>query len=334
MKQTNYIVLIGVGYWGSKILDKLIKLKKRVIVFDTNNKQLENIQKKYPKKKITTINKLVLLKNFNYDSVLIASPAQFHFNHINYFISLNKNIFVEKPLCIEFSEIKKIKAKLKNYKKIFMVGHLMHYHNAFKKIKFLKKKNFFGNILYLYSSRLSFGKLRRHENILSSFAPHDLSMIIALMDSNPVITNCTGSKILSKKVYDNSIINLRFKNNINSHIFVNWLSPFKEQKFVVIGSKNMLVFDDTQEWDKKIVCIHKPLIKSDKSYVLNSKKLSFLKVKKNDALLDELKYFFYCIKQKKSPISNIDESIKIYSLLDTAIKKIKKSFKNEKKIYS
>ena len=91
------------------------------------------------------------------------------------------------------------------------------------------------------------------------------------MKSKPKIIGCSGSKILSEKVYDNSIINLRFNNKVNSHIFVNWLSPFKEQKFVVIGNKNMLVFDDTQEWNKKIMCVNKPLIKQNKSYVLNSK---------------------------------------------------------------
>ena len=205
-----------------------------------------------------------------------------------------------------------------------MVGHIMHHHNAFKKILFLDKNNFFGKILYVYSSRLSFGKLRRYENILSSFAPHDLSMILALMKSKPKIIGCSGSKILSEKVYDNSIINLRFNNKVNSHIFVNWLSPFKEQKFVVIGNKNMLVFDDTQEWNKKIMCVNKPLIKQNKSYVLNSKKFSYIKIKKNDALMDEIKYFLNCIKFRKKPISNIDESLNIYGLLYKCLKKIKR----------
>jgi UDP-2-acetamido-3-amino-2,3-dideoxy-glucuronate N-acetyltransferase len=173
--------------------------------------------------------------------------------------------------------------------------------------------------MYLYSSRLSFGKLRKYENILSSFAPHDLSMILALMKTTPKIISCSGSKMLSKNIYDNSIINLRFNNKINSHIFVNWLNPFKEQKFVVIGTKNMLVFDDTQDWSKKIMCIKKPLINQNNSIVLNAKKYSYLKIKKNDALLDEIKYFLECTIKNKKPISNINESFKIYGLLDKAI---------------
>ena len=327
MSVKKYIVLVGAGYWGSKILEKLLKLNQNVIIFDKDINIHKNLKNKINSNTII-VNNLNKINNFDFDSVVISSPAQFHFEHIKFFMKLNKNIFVEKPLCINFNHINYIKKKLINYKKTFMVGHIMHHHNAFKKILYLKRKNFFGKILYIYSSRLSFGKLRKHENILSSFAPHDLSMILSIMKSKPTITNCSGSKILSKKVYDNSIINMKFKNKINSHIFVNWLSPFKEQKFVIVGNKNMLVFDDTQDWNNKLMCIKKPLFYQNKSYVLNSKKISYIKINKNDALLDEIKYFLSCNKYKKKPISNIDESFQIYGLLDQAIKKLKI---NEKK---
>lgn len=320
----SFIVLVGVGYWGSKILEKLVLLNLNVIILDSNIKTLSIHKKKYNNKKYIFIENLHDLKKFDYENVIIASPAQQHFQQINYFLKLSKNIFVEKPLCINFKQIKLLKNKLHNYKKIFMIGHIMHHHNSFKKILELKKKNFFGKILYLYSSRLSFGKLRKFENILSSFAPHDLSMMIALMNEAPIVKNCSGSKMLSNKVYDNSIINLKFSKKINAHIFVNWLSPFKEQKFVVIGEKNMLVFDDTATWNKKIMIIKKPLMIQNKSYVLNNKKITFIKTKKNDALLDEIKYFCECAKYKTKPISDIDESIHIYGLLDKSIKILKK----------
>lgn len=324
MDKKSFTVLVGAGYWGSKILEKLVLLNLNIIVLDSNNKTLLIHKKKYSDKKCIFIENFYDLKQLDYENVIIASPAQLHFQQINFFLKLNKNIFVEKPLCINFNQIKLLKKKLLNYKKTFMVGHIMHHHNGFKKIVELKKKNFFGKILYLYSSRLSFGKLRKFENILSSFAPHDLSMMIALMKKAPIVKNCSGSKMLNNKVYDNSIINLKFSKKVNAHIFVNWLSPFKEQKFVVIGEKNMLVFDDTAAWDKKIMIINKPLIVQNNSYVLNNKKISFLKTKKNDALLDEIKYFCKCAKNKSKPISGIDESFHIYGLLDKSIKILKK----------
>ena len=324
MHKKLFTVLVGAGYWGSKILEKLILLNLNIIVLDSNNKTLSIHKKNYINKKCIFINNFYDLKKFNYENVIIASPAQLHFHHIKFFLKLDKNIYVEKPLCVNFEKIKLLKKRLRNYKKTFMVGHIMHHHNSFKKIIELNKKNFFGKILYLYSSRLSFGKLRKFENILSSFAPHDLSMMIALMKKNPILKNCSGSKMLNNKVYDNSIINFTFPKKVNAHIFVNWLSPFKEQKFVVIGQKNMLVFDDTAAWDKKLMIIKKPLIVQNNSYVLNNKKISFLNTKKNDALLDEIKYFCKCAKNKSKPISGIDESFHIYGLLDKSIKILKK----------
>ena len=294
MIKNSYTVLVGAGYWGSKILEKLISLNLKVVVLDSSMKVSNELKKKYINCKCTFINNLNQLKEFDYDNVLIASPAQFHFKHIMFFLKVKKNIFVEKPLCIEFSKIKILNKKLKRYKKVFMIGHIMHHHNGFKKIIELKKKNYFGKILYLYSSRLSFGKLRKFENILSSFAPHDLSMMIAINKSKPILKNSSASKMINNKIYDNSIINLKFHNNVNAHIFVNWLSPFKEQKFVVIGKKNMLVFDDTADWNKKLMVIRKPLVKQNNSLVLNSRKISYIKIKKNDALLDEIKYFLNC----------------------------------------
>lgn len=148
-------------------------------------------------------------------------------------------------------------------------------------------------------------------------------MMIAINKSKPILKNSSASKMINNKIYDNSIINLKFHNNVNAHIFVNWLSPFKEQKFVVIGKKNMLVFDDTADWNKKLMVIRKPLVKQNNSLVLNSRKISYIKIKKNDALLDEIKYFLNCSKLKKKPISDINESLKIYGLLDEAIKKLK-----------
>ena len=205
-----------------------------------------------------------------------------------------------------------------------MIGHIMNFHNSFKKILKLNNRKYFGKILYLYSTRLSFGKLRKHENILSSFAPHDISMMLAVMNKLPKIENSTGTKILNNKIYDNSIINFQFSNNIKGHIFVNWLSPFKEQKFVIIGTKRMMVFDDSENWDKKIMIINKPIIKQNNSFVLNSKKIKYLNSLPNDALKDEIKFFINSSQNKKKLKKDLIVSLSVYKLLFKALTKIKK----------
>ena len=133
-----------------------------------------------------------------------------------------------------------------------MVGHLLRYHSAFIKLQELLVSGELGRIQYIYSNRLSLGKIRREENTLWSFAPHDISMILALCNEMPDFVYARGSNYLHKGLADVTTIHLSFPSGINSHIFVSWLHPFKEQKLVVVADKKMAVFDDTQPWDKKI----------------------------------------------------------------------------------
>ena len=197
MHKLKNIVLVGAGYWGEKILDKLIQLDQKVILIDKDVRKYKKFKNKYKTKKIVYLKSFKELGNFFFESVIIASPAQNHFSHINYFINLKKNIFVEKPICLTKNELKKIIQSLKTYKKSFMIGHIMNFHNSFIKISKLNNRQYFGKILYLYSTRLSFGKLRKYENILSSFAPHDISMMLGIMNKLPKIENSTGTKILN-----------------------------------------------------------------------------------------------------------------------------------------
>ncbi len=324
MHKLKNIVLVGAGYWGEKILDKLIQLDQKVILIDKDVRKYKKFKNKYKTKKIVYLKSFKELGNFFFESVIIASPAQNHFSHINYFINLKKNIFVEKPICLTKNELKKIIQSLKTYKKSFMIGHIMNFHNSFIKISKLNNRQYFGKILYLYSTRLSFGKLRKYENILSSFAPHDISMMLGIMNKLPKIENSTGTKILNNNIYDNSIINFQFRNNTKGHIFVNWLSPFKEQKFVIIGTKKMMVFDDSENWDKKIMIINKPVIKQNNSLVLNTKKVKYLSSTPNDALKDEIKFFINSSEHKKKLKKDLTVSLNVYKLLFKALTKIKK----------
>ena len=131
-----------------------------------------------------------------------------------------------------------------------MVGHLLQYHPAIHRLKALINEGSLGKIQYIYSNRLNFGKIRKEENILWSFAPHDISVILSLVNEMPVSASCTGANYLSPQIDDTTMSHLYFNNGIRAHIFVSWLHPFKEQKLVVIGDKQMAVFDDTLAWDK------------------------------------------------------------------------------------
>jgi UDP-2-acetamido-3-amino-2,3-dideoxy-glucuronate N-acetyltransferase len=134
-----------------------------------------------------------------------------------------------------------------------MVGHLLQYHPVFIRLKELANSGELGRINYLYSNRLNLGKIRREENILWSFAPHDRSMILALAGEEPESLITTGGNYLHQQIADVTTTRLVFPSGLRAHIFVSWLHPFKEQKLVVVGENKMAVFDDTQPWEDKLL---------------------------------------------------------------------------------
>ena len=133
-----------------------------------------------------------------------------------------------------------------------MVGHLLQYHPAFLQLGELVRAGEVGRIQYLYSSRLNLGRIRREENVFWSFAPHDLSMILALAGEPPTKVSAVGCSYLHPSIADVTTTHLEFANGIRGHIFVSWLHPFKEQKLVVVGDAGMAVFDDGQPWERKL----------------------------------------------------------------------------------
>ena len=137
-----------------------------------------------------------------------------------------------------------------------MVGHILQYHPAVIKLKEVIDSGELGKIHYVYSNRLSIGKLRTEENILWSFAPHDISVILMLLNEEPVNVSAFGGDYLNKGIYDTTMTTIEFRNGVKGHIFVSWLHPYKEQKLVVVGSKAMAVFDDVSS-EKLFLYPHK-----------------------------------------------------------------------------
>ena len=134
-----------------------------------------------------------------------------------------------------------------------MVGHVLEYHPAVLKLRELIDEGALGKLLYLYSNRLNFGRVRTEENALWSFAPHDIALLLRLMGEMPEEVAVRGATHLNDGVADASLMSLRFPKSVPAHVFVSWLHPFKEQRFVAVGDRQMAVFDDTAPWEEKLL---------------------------------------------------------------------------------
>jgi predicted dehydrogenase len=176
--------------------------------------------------------------------VVIATPAETHYKLARQALQAGKDVLVEKPLALTYEQGLDLVRLAEKYGSVLMVGHVLEYHPAVVRLLELVRSGQLGKIQYIYSNRLSLGKVRREENILWSFAPHDIAVILRLVDGLPFQVVACGGSYVQPNIADVTVTNLLFDNGVRAHIHVSWLHPFKEQRLVVIGSRQMASFDD------------------------------------------------------------------------------------------
>ncbi|MBI4389714.1 MAG: Gfo/Idh/MocA family oxidoreductase [Nitrospinae bacterium] len=246
------LALIGAGYWGKNLARNFYQLNALKIVCDPSQEVLASKRQKYPDVE-TSVSFSDTLLCPDIDAVVIATPAVMHYSMVKESLLAGKHVFVEKPLAMTEKEGAELVALAREKGKTLFVGHILQYHPAIGALKDMLRKGELGKIHYIYSNRLNLGKIRREENILWSFAPHDISVILSLVNEEPSSVKVVGSNILHPHIADTTLTHLQFPCGVAAHIFVSWLHPFKEQKLVVVGDRKMVVFDDAAPREKKLV---------------------------------------------------------------------------------
>jgi len=310
------IGLIGLGYWGKNILRNLSDLNVLNTACDSNSKTIEERKKDFPSLKFSSSFEEIL-NNPKIEAVAIATPAATHYELVKKALNANKDVFVEKPLALKYNDGKELVELAKKRNKILMVGHVLQYHPAIIKLKELFSEGKLGKVRYIYSNRLNIGKLRVEENILWSFAPHDISVILELMHEEPSKIDCFGGSYLSEGVYDITLTTLEFKDKIKAHIFVSWLHPFKEQKLVIVGSQAMAVFDDLTK-EKVFVYPHRIEWENGKIPVAYKAQHYPVAIEDKEPLKEEMKHFIECISARKQPKTNGEEGLRVLKVLEKA----------------
>lgn len=323
------IGLIGAGYWGKNLVRVFFELGVLKIICDLDKNILAERKKEHPGLEITEkFNDILNDKDIK--GVVVSAPAVLHYKLTKKALLAGKDVFVEKPLSLKVKEAEELVKLAKKDKRILMVGHLLLYHPAIKKLKELIKKKELGEVHYIYSNRLNFGKLRTEENVLWSFAPHDVAVIIDLMEDilgmpKKVNVISVGKSYLQKKIPDTTLSFFQFNKGKAAHIFVSWLNPFKEQKLSIIGSKGMVVFDD-QSQEKLTLFKHKIGWKKEIPEAIKDEG-QVIKIGNEEPLKEEAKHFFKCIAKRKKPITDGTEGLEVLKILDACQKSIDKNGK-------
>ena len=311
------ICVIGGGRWGVNHIKTLYSLNISVGCVDTKLNQLKKLKSQFHQ--IVCFSSIEESFRENFDGYVIATPAFTHAKLAKLIISNNKPVLVEKPLSVSVSQSKEIKSALNKYDGRLVVGHLLLFHPAIQKIKSMIDNGKIGEIQYIYSNRLNFGRVRTEENVFWSFAPHDISLFQFYSNSFPSKVFSLGGDFLQKNIHDTTITYLKYPNGIQGHIYVSWLHPFKEHRLVVIGSKGSLHFEDSIN--------NKPLLfyeKDDSKGILSLKNKIPKKIEYQSVLPleNELKYFIEVIKGKPTEIANIDEGMDVIKILEMASKSL------------
>jgi UDP-2-acetamido-3-amino-2,3-dideoxy-glucuronate N-acetyltransferase len=310
--------IIGAGRWGVNHVRTSYQLlgDKLKFVCDFNPKASEKMAEISADIPFTT--RLEdLIDNPNINALIIATPAETHFKIAKEALENGKNVLVEKPITLISSEARELVEIAENTGMKLMVGHVLLYHPAVKKMKEMIEINKIGKLQYIYSNRLNLGAIRSEENILWSFAPHDISVIQYLLGSNPVYIDAKGADILQNEIEDTTITYLSYPGNIYAHIFVSWLHPFKEQRLVVIGAEGMFVFEDSLKTDK-LKFYPKGFRNINGAFQKFEEDFEIIEFENLQPLAEEQKHFFECILNNKKPLTDGIHALEVLEILEKA----------------
>ncbi len=306
------IAVIGCGYWGKNLIRNFSELGPLAAVCDSNHQLAQSYCDKY---KVDNLSINQVINDKNIEGVVIAVPASLHSSIAIEMMNAGKHVYVEKPLAINLSDGNAMIKSAKKNDVQLMVGHLLQYHPVFVSLLELVKLKRLGSLSYIYSNRLSFGKIRKEEDVIWSFAPHDISMILSLTGENPNKITIEKTCLIQPGIADIATIHMEFLSGLKAHISLSWLHPYKEQKLVLIGDKSMAVFDDSKDWDEKLAIYDHEVSLSKEKIHLEKAELEFIKVPKSEPLKNECSHFIDVVDGLTKPITDGSEGLRVLAVL-------------------
>ena len=326
------IALIGFGYWGPNVA-KNIHANPNLNLYsicDYNEDRLEKAKSIYIEQTTYQSDYKKLLSNPDIKAIAVAVETSGHFHLVKEALLAGKHVYVEKPFTSTVKEAEELEKLAQELNLIIHVDHIMIFHPVIRKIKELIQNNDLGDILFIDAMRMNLGQIKKDVSAMWDLAVHDLSIIDYLMDGKePFYINSVGEKYYNPKE-SLCFLTMRYQGFI-SHIQSSWISPLKERKLIVAGTKKMVVFDDMKTAEKLMVYDKGVSIISGEDveyedYVVKTRDgdVWIPYIKQQDALYNSINHFRECILESKQSISNPNQAIRLQQILETADEKMNK----------
>ena len=322
------IAVVGAGAWGKnhiRVFSEITNARLKYIC-DSDPSKLLPIQKIYPQTK-TVENLKPILLDPDVRGVVVASSAFSHYSLSKEILLADKDVLVEKPMALNSKDAGEILTIAEKRGKILMVGHLLIYHPVVNRLKEMVASGELGKIYYIYTQRVNFGVIRKDENALLSFAPHDLSVILHLLDEEPVMVSAHGESYIQNGIEDVVFLTLQFSDGKMANIHLSWLDPHKLRKITIVGSKKMVVFDDMEVSEKLKIYdkgVESPSYSTYGEYLsLRFGDITIPSVKIVEPLRAEAEHFVQCIESRKEPKTGARDGLKVVKILMAAQQSLK-----------
>jgi predicted dehydrogenase len=323
------VAVVGAGAWGKnhiRVFSEIPNVRLKYVC-DRDSSKLTSLQKTYPQTKmIETVNPI--LQDPEVKGVVVTSSAHSHFPLAREILLADKDVLVEKPMALNLKDAEEMLEISQRRKKILMVGHLLIYHPVVDRLKEMVDSGELGRIYYIYTQRVNLGVIRQDENALLSFAPHDLSVILYLLEEEPVAVTAHGESYIQKGIEDVVFLGLQFSDSKMANIHLSWLDPHKLRRITIVGSKKMVVFDDMEASEKLKVYDKGVRNLSYDTYgeylSLRFGDITIPGIKMIEPLRAEAEHFIQSIESRKEPKTGGRDGLKVVKILMAAQESLKK----------
>jgi predicted dehydrogenase len=325
------VAVTGIGGWGKNLARNYSQIPGARLKYlcDLDQKKLKAIQVQLGVEK-TTADFNVPLEDPEVDAIVIATPGTTHYALCKRALLAGKDVYVEKPFVLSVKEGEEIVELARSEGRVLMVGHLLEYHPVVQRLKQMIECGDLGEIRYIYSQRINLGTVRKDENALWNFAPHDVSVLLYLLGTTPSDVSARGQSYLLPGVEDVVFLTVNFGDRTLGHVHVSWLDPHKTRRITIVGSKRMAVFDDLQSTEKLKIY--------DKGAEVNTDYDSFAEfvglrfgditvpyIRVGEPLRTECEHFIECVRERSVPLSDGLDGLRVVQVLEAATRSLAKN---------
>jgi len=314
--------MVGLGAWGWNVARNFAEMKdcKLVTCCDMDERRRMAAARAWPGvNPVATFDEML---RQDIDAVVIASPAVTHYELSKKALLMGRDVFVEKPFTLRLSHAQELVELAEKQDSVLMVGHLLEYHPVVRRLKAMIQSGELGPLYYIYTQRVNLGRIRGDENALWSFAPHDISQILFMLDMEPTDVSVRGQSYIQNGIEDVAFVSLYFENRIMAHIHLSWLDPHKVRKTTIVGADKMAVFDDAEATEKLRIYNSHAEVPPAKTYgeaiQVRFGDILIPRVDMAEPLKIECQHFVDCLHTRNTPVSDGRDGLRVVRILEAA----------------